>query len=767
MSRPEPHFHDGALGPGDPYIERPADAQLHEALRAGEFAYVLAPRKSGKTSLLERVSRRLEQEDGVRCLKVDLSGHAFRTETLSVVLRSLATQIARDSRAWNGDAAAAVAHVWEGHADLSPLHLWREFLTEALLPRLEGRLALFIDEIESIKLVEGGQDAFFASIRALYNERARRPDLGRLTVCLFGVYERRDLLQEAGTTPYNIGREIRLDDLTREQTLRFAPYVEGFCDDPEALLEEIFRWTTGQPLMTQTLLREFQRATRREPVPPAAYAAWVDRTVERVFLSRGRNDVNIGYSEVYLVDHARRSRALQAIDVYRRLLAGEPIDFEAGDADHSLLYLSGLAGVRHGAGDRPRLGVRNAVYARVYDIGWVREVEQRLVIGRRVDRWTESDRSEDHLLTGAELDEVIAWTRQHRITSPAIHEFLFHSLVAQRRNERAEAHRLQDRVADLERSLDAARTDTRELSARLADAADEQTEGWRRHRRSRRILTVTLAVLTAATAALIVGASYQAERIDRLQLDADAADDRARAALAAAERENGDLRDQLRAARDDLEAAQARLAKAEADRDRALKTLDELKATLSAGKDRSQLVQRALELQRELAKKTAELDRLHQAAGFPGRSRLYATVRQLHDEVESTRQALGAPEGAAIAQSAKSLAGDLAAARRRADRLTAERDRLQQEAAERAKTIEKLRAELDAIRAALAKATAERDTLARRTEAHEQALADLRARLDEATRRADQAEAALQKTAPPPLDRPLPDPPAPDHDLPR
>src|SRR5437868_10505800 len=63
----------GTLGGDVPsYVERSADRELYEALRRGEFCYVLTPRQMGKSSLMVRTTARLAEE-GTAVVVLDLT----------------------------------------------------------------------------------------------------------------------------------------------------------------------------------------------------------------------------------------------------------------------------------------------------------------------------------------------------------------------------------------------------------------------------------------------------------------------------------------------------------------------------------------------------------------------------------------------------------------------------------------------------------------------------------------------------------------------
>src|SRR5262249_28107127 len=121
-------------------------------------------------------------------------------------------------------------------------------------------------------------DEFFAAIRECYNRRVDDPEFARLTFCLLGVATPSDLIQDARTTPFNIGRRIELTDFTEAEAAPLAAGlgVQAFrrsgiwakqvqdepdlagperpnARTPERLLRRILHWTGGHPYLTQRL----------------------------------------------------------------------------------------------------------------------------------------------------------------------------------------------------------------------------------------------------------------------------------------------------------------------------------------------------------------------------------------------------------------------------------------------------------------------------------------------------------------------------------
>jgi Uma2 family endonuclease len=66
-------------------------------------------------------------------------------------------------------------------------HRWSRWAREALVPFLQGRAVIFIDEVDTTPRLPFSRDDFLTSIRALHDDRRELPARSRLAFCFLGV----------------------------------------------------------------------------------------------------------------------------------------------------------------------------------------------------------------------------------------------------------------------------------------------------------------------------------------------------------------------------------------------------------------------------------------------------------------------------------------------------------------------------------------------------------------------------------------------------
>lgn len=358
-------YHVGGTVPRDAdcYVNREADRDLLRALQNGEFCYVLTARQMGKSSLMTRAAARLRQE-GVAVAVVDLTAFG-RNVTAEQWYDLMLARIGREL-----GLEEALDTFWLEHERLPPLARFTSALEEVVVGGVTGSVVLFIDEIDVVRSLPFNTDELFAAIREFYIRRSRQPELGRLTFCLLGVASPADLIADPRITPFNIGRRIELRDFTPAEA---EPLSVGFQagsangqpagSRERAALQRVLYWTGGHPYLTQRLCSEI--AGRDRLRDGDAFRA-VDEACARLFFESraAESEDNLRF----VADRLLRSGADVAslLDLFTRASSRAGLADDETDPLITALRLSGIV-----RSERGRLEVRNRIYARVFDRGWI------------------------------------------------------------------------------------------------------------------------------------------------------------------------------------------------------------------------------------------------------------------------------------------------------------------------------------------------------------------------------------------------------------
>ena len=378
------------------YVPRKADEDLYQFSKSNRennrVCSILAPRQTGKSSLMARTAYRLSNE-GLICVQINLQelGRVDSDEKLWYsLLEEICKQIdeiIEQSKQANAPPKQIyftaegfvykLDEVWGLKPDMPGAKRFTNFITDEILTKTNGeKLIVFLDEIQSLIRWEV-KDSFIGYIKAI-SDNVNKAALQRLKFVILGVAKPSEFVTSRGIA-LNVGMNIEIGNLSGKCD-QLKPGIEEITNEPQKVIDIILNWTGGQPFLTQTICHLL--VSQDQIIEGDEWESYIGNIITDKIITNWRIQDRQSHLQeieksIIRIDNNQKNHKLAALANYQIILNQGLIRWDEKDTSQWDLLISGLV-IKGVAQTGCYLTVANRIYEQIFNLDWMRAVQNQL-----------------------------------------------------------------------------------------------------------------------------------------------------------------------------------------------------------------------------------------------------------------------------------------------------------------------------------------------------------------------------------------------------
>ena len=206
-------------------------------------------------------------------------------------------------------------------------------------------------------------DDFFSLIHSCYQKRQINTNYNRLTFTLLEVAAPRDLIRDRDTSPFELGKAIKLRGFSLIEANNLTSGLTGVTDSQQTSAE-ILEWTGRQPFLTQKLCQLV--AETEDKLESNLVSKIIERHIIDNWEVKDESEQHLRTIRDLLC-YWDGTKIIRLLGIYQDVLVSEIIAIN-NSPEQIELRLLGLVTEANEI-----LQVSNKIYARVFNLAWIEE----------------------------------------------------------------------------------------------------------------------------------------------------------------------------------------------------------------------------------------------------------------------------------------------------------------------------------------------------------------------------------------------------------